>query len=76
MADTEKKYSLLVATSMGLRLTPVDSQPFHCSDTFGGRAVQPTLAILLNLIVRPHILLSNDFSNHLITISGLGNFVK
>jgi 2-dehydro-3-deoxygluconokinase len=29
-----KKYSLLVATSMGLRLTPVDSQPFHCSDTF------------------------------------------
>jgi len=29
-----KKYSLLVATSMGVRLTPVDSQPFHCSDTF------------------------------------------
>jgi len=29
-----KKYSLLVATSMGLRLTPVDSQPFHCSNTF------------------------------------------
>ena len=28
------KYSLLVATSMGVRLTPVDSQPFHCSDTF------------------------------------------
>jgi 2-dehydro-3-deoxygluconokinase len=31
---SEKKYSLLVATSMGVRLTPVDSQPFHCSDTF------------------------------------------
>ncbi|MCK5000082.1 MAG: sugar kinase [Anaerohalosphaera sp.] len=29
-----KKYSLLVATSMGLRLTPVNSQPFHCSDMF------------------------------------------
>jgi len=29
-----KKYALLVPTSMGLRLTPVDSQPFHCSDTF------------------------------------------
>ena len=29
-----KKYSLLVATSMGVRLTPVESQPFHCSDTF------------------------------------------
>jgi 2-dehydro-3-deoxygluconokinase len=29
-----KKYSLLVATSMGVRLTPVDAQPFHCSDTF------------------------------------------
>ncbi|MEN8254838.1 MAG: sugar kinase, partial [Verrucomicrobiota bacterium] len=24
----------LVPTSMGVRLTPVDSQPFHCSDTF------------------------------------------
>ena len=35
MIKTEpKKYSLLVATSMGVRLTPVDSQPFHCSDTF------------------------------------------
>ncbi|QBG47658.1 sugar kinase [Verrucomicrobia bacterium S94] len=29
-----KKYALLVPTSMGIRLTPVDSQPFHCSDTF------------------------------------------
>jgi len=29
-----RKYSLLVATSMGVRLTPVDAQPFHCSDTF------------------------------------------
>jgi 2-dehydro-3-deoxygluconokinase len=35
MTETaSKKYSLIVATSMGLRLTPVDSQPFHCSDTF------------------------------------------
>ncbi len=30
----QKKYSMLVATSMGIRLTPVDSQPFHCSDMF------------------------------------------
>jgi len=30
----QKKYALLVPTSMGIRLTPVDSQPFHCSDTF------------------------------------------
>ena len=28
------KYSLIIPTSMGLRLTPVCSQPFHCSDTF------------------------------------------
>ena len=28
------KYALLVPTSMGVRLTPVDSQPFHCSDMF------------------------------------------
>lgn len=30
----DKKYALLVPTSMGLRLTPADAQPFHCSDTF------------------------------------------
>ena len=30
----DSKYSLLVATSMGGRLTPVEGQPFHCSDTF------------------------------------------
>ena len=29
-----KKYALVIPTSMGLRLTPVNSQPFHCSDTF------------------------------------------
>jgi 2-dehydro-3-deoxygluconokinase len=29
-----KKYSLIVPTSRGVRLTPVDSQPFHSSDTF------------------------------------------
>ena len=35
MTETaSKKYALIVATSMGLRLTPLDSQPFHCSDTF------------------------------------------
>ena len=28
------QYSLLVPTSMGLRMTPLDGQPFHCSDTF------------------------------------------
>ena len=27
-------YALLVPTSMGIRLTPVEGQPFHCSDTF------------------------------------------
>ncbi|AQQ08777.1 5-dehydro-2-deoxygluconokinase [Sedimentisphaera cyanobacteriorum] len=29
-----KKYSILVPTSMGLRLTPENSQPFHCTETF------------------------------------------
>jgi 2-dehydro-3-deoxygluconokinase len=28
------QYSLVIPTSMGVRLTPVDGQPFHCSDTF------------------------------------------
>ena len=30
----DSKYSLLVATSMGIRLTPVNGQPVHSSDTF------------------------------------------
>jgi 2-dehydro-3-deoxygluconokinase len=35
MSETaSKKYALLVASSMGLRLTPEGAQPFHCSDTF------------------------------------------
>ncbi len=34
MSEKNKKYSLLVATSMGIRLTPVNSQPFYCSDMF------------------------------------------
>ena len=28
------KYSLLVPTSMGIRITPENGQPVHCSDTF------------------------------------------
>ncbi|MEM9827665.1 MAG: sugar kinase [Planctomycetota bacterium] len=31
---SDAKYSLIIPTSMGVRLTPVDHQPFHCSDTF------------------------------------------
>lgn len=34
MASESKKYSLIIPTSMGVRLTPVGAQPFHCSDTF------------------------------------------
>jgi 2-dehydro-3-deoxygluconokinase len=28
------RFALLAPTSMGVRLTPVNGQPFHCSDTF------------------------------------------
>jgi 2-dehydro-3-deoxygluconokinase len=28
------KYALVIPTSMGTRLTPINGQPFHCSDTF------------------------------------------
>ncbi|MEO1618860.1 MAG: sugar kinase [Planctomycetota bacterium] len=31
---SDAKYSLVIPTSMGIRLTPVNHQPFHCSDTF------------------------------------------
>lgn len=30
----DSKYALLVATSMGMRITPVNGQPVHSSDTF------------------------------------------
>ena len=30
----DAKYALLVATSMGVRLTPANGQPMHCSDLF------------------------------------------
>jgi 2-dehydro-3-deoxygluconokinase len=28
------RYDLVIPTSMGIRLTPVNGQPFHCGDTF------------------------------------------
>ena len=28
------KYALLFPTSMGVRITPMNGQPVHCSDTF------------------------------------------
>lgn len=31
---TDCAYSLVVPTSMGVRFTPINGQPFHCSDTF------------------------------------------
>ena len=31
---SDAKYALIIPTSMGTRLTPVNHQPFHCSDTF------------------------------------------
>ncbi|MEL6105130.1 MAG: sugar kinase [Planctomycetota bacterium] len=31
---SDAKYALVIPTSMGTRLTPVDHQPFHSSDTF------------------------------------------
>lgn len=30
----DAKYALVIPTSMGIRLTPENGQPFHCSDTF------------------------------------------
>jgi 2-dehydro-3-deoxygluconokinase len=30
---SDAKYAMVIPTSMGIRLTPVDHQPFHCSDT-------------------------------------------
>ena len=34
VSQSNRKYALLVPTSMGVRLTPADGQPFHCSSTF------------------------------------------
>ena len=30
----DARTALLVPTSMGVRLTPLNGQPFHCGDTF------------------------------------------
>jgi 2-dehydro-3-deoxygluconokinase len=30
----DAKYAMVIPTSMGTRLTPINGQPFHCSDTF------------------------------------------
>ena len=30
----DAKYALVIPTSMGIRLTPENGQPFHCSDMF------------------------------------------
>ncbi len=30
----DAKYAMVIPTSMGTRLTPINKQPFHCSDTF------------------------------------------
>lgn len=32
--SASKKYAMIIPTSMGIRMTPVEGQPFHCSDTF------------------------------------------
>ena len=31
---SDARYDMVIPTSMGTRLTPVNHQPFHCSDTF------------------------------------------
>ncbi len=42
----EFKYSLLVPTSMGIRITPVNGQPVHTSDTFRMQATSAETNVL------------------------------
>ena len=61
MTETaSKKYSLIVATSMGVRLTPVNSQPFHCSDMFKMQATsaESNVASVTSYLGMPVIVLT------------------
>jgi 2-dehydro-3-deoxygluconokinase len=54
---TNYKYALLTPTSMGVRITPIDRQPVHSSDTFKMQATSAesnvvTISSLLGLPVK------------------------
>lgn len=53
----DTKYSMLVPTSMGIRITPANGQPVHCSDTYKMQATSAetnvaSVASLLGLPVK------------------------
>jgi hypothetical protein len=73
---TECKYSLLVATSMGVRITPVNGQPVHSSHLFEMQATSaetnvasiasflgmPVKVLTLGVIATSLILLTADMA--------------
>ena len=51
----DAKYDLIIPTSMGIRLTPVNHQPFHMSDTFKmtGTSAESNVGSISSFLGRP-----------------------
>lgn len=58
---SDYKYSLVVPTSMGVRLTPMHGQAFHCSDTFKmqGTSAETNVASVVSFLGLPVKVLTN-----------------
>ncbi|MGQ8337922.1 PfkB family carbohydrate kinase [Sunxiuqinia sp. A32] len=67
------KYSLLVPTSMGIRITPVNGQPVHSSDTFKMQATsaETNVASVSSFLGLPVKVLTNFVAN-----SPIAQFIK
>jgi len=67
------KYSLLVATSMGVRITPINGQPVHSSDTFKMQATsaETNVASISSFLGLPVKVLTN-----LVKGSPIAQFIK
>ena len=65
-------YSLVVPTSMGVRITPKDGQPVYSSDTFFMHATSAES----NVAVFLHIWASCQGSHHFVKDSPIAAFIK
>ncbi len=67
------KYSLIVPTSMGVRITPVNGQPVHCSDTY---TLQATSAETNVASISSFLGLSVKVLTVFVKDSPIANFIK
>lgn len=67
------RYALLVPTSMGVRLTPVDRQPVHCSDRY---VMQATSAESNTASVLAYLGMPVKVLTRLVEDSPIAEFIK